>query len=87
MLCTDWVKDAVHERQRKSALQSMNKNSDSWRSWWALTFESAQTWIVISLVGELATTQYFVCYDRTDRSKRKLSQEQLLGSIRRSLPL
>ncbi|KAI9288334.1 Cl channel CLC-3 [Umbelopsis sp. AD052] len=48
---TDWVKDAVHERQRKSALQSMNKNSDSWRSWWALTFESAQTWIVISLVG------------------------------------
>jgi len=48
---TDWVKDAVHERQRKSALKSMNKNSDSWRSWWALTFESAQTWIVISLVG------------------------------------
>lgn len=51
-LWTDWVKDAVHERQRKSALKSMNKNSDSWRSWWALTFESAQTWIVISLVGK-----------------------------------
>ncbi|KAG2180237.1 hypothetical protein INT43_004026 [Umbelopsis isabellina] len=48
---TDWVKDAVHERQRKSTFQSMNKNDDSWRSWWAITFESAQTWIVISLVG------------------------------------
>ncbi|KAJ2959531.1 hypothetical protein NQZ79_g5033 [Umbelopsis isabellina] len=46
-----WVKDAVHERQRKSTFQSMNKDDDSWRSWWAITFESAQTWIVISLVG------------------------------------
>ncbi|OZJ04926.1 hypothetical protein BZG36_02653 [Bifiguratus adelaidae] len=45
----DWVQDAIHERKRKHLLQS-SKDS-TWRSWGELTYEQAQAWIVILLVG------------------------------------
>ncbi|KAG2225200.1 hypothetical protein INT45_009529 [Circinella minor] len=47
----NWVKDAILERYRQSALERQNKSDNSWRAWWHMTFETAQTWIVVSLVG------------------------------------
>ncbi|KAI9336269.1 chloride channel [Pilaira anomala] len=48
---TDWVKDAILERYRQSSIQHQNHNDNSWRAWWHLTFETAESWIVVLLVG------------------------------------
>ncbi|RUS29203.1 LOW QUALITY PROTEIN: putative voltage-gated chloride channel, partial [Jimgerdemannia flammicorona] len=45
----DWVQDAIHERYRITALQE--QSDDSWRSWVRLSYEAAQAWIVVLLVG------------------------------------
>ncbi|ORY98910.1 chloride channel [Syncephalastrum racemosum] len=47
----DWVKDATLERYRQSTVHTQNVNDHSWRGWWKMTFETTQTWIVVSLVG------------------------------------
>lgn len=47
----DWVKDAILERYRQSSFQKRNQNDNSWQAWWRMTFETTQTWIVVSLVG------------------------------------
>ncbi|KAJ8660067.1 hypothetical protein O0I10_004295 [Lichtheimia ornata] len=47
----DWVKDAILERYRQSSFQKRNQNDNSWEAWWRMTFETTQTWIVVSLVG------------------------------------
>lgn len=48
----DWVKDAILERYRQSSFQKRNQNDNSWQAWWRMTFETTQTWIVVSLVGK-----------------------------------
>ncbi|RCH86896.1 glycerol ethanol, ferric requiring protein [Rhizopus azygosporus] len=48
---TDWVKDAIIERYRQAAVKSSISSDTTWRAWWHQTFETAESWVVIFLVG------------------------------------
>ncbi|KAI8979489.1 chloride channel [Mycotypha africana] len=48
---TDWVKDAILERYRQSAVYNSHANDKSWRGWWQLTFENFESWLVVLLIG------------------------------------
>ncbi|CAG8644123.1 2674_t:CDS:2, partial [Acaulospora colombiana] len=48
----DWVQDAIYERSRLNALRSAAiENRSSWATWFQLSYEAGQAWIVVSIVG------------------------------------
>ncbi|KAL1935811.1 hypothetical protein VTP01DRAFT_4951 [Rhizomucor pusillus] len=47
----DWVKDATLERFRQSTLHSRSEHDRSWRAWCKLTFETTQSWVIVSIIG------------------------------------
>ncbi|CAG8534042.1 1340_t:CDS:2, partial [Racocetra persica] len=50
----DWVQDAIYERSRMNALRSAAiENRFSWNTWFRLSYESSQAWIVVSIVGAI----------------------------------
>ncbi|RIB21537.1 chloride channel [Gigaspora rosea] len=50
----DWVQDAICERSRMNALRiAAIENRFSWNTWFRLSYESSQAWIVVSIVGAI----------------------------------